>query len=277
MEYVWLVLLGLGVGTLGTLIGVGGGFVLMPVLLLVWPDRDPASLTAVSLAVVFFNAASGSYSYARMRRIDYRSGLLFLITGIPGAMLGAYLVNFVPRTTFNFVFSLLLVAGAAYIFFRGVGRSGQSPGPRDTFQRDFVDAHGVHHRYAFSLARGMSLSILVGMASSLLGIGGGIIHVPAMVSLLHFPVHIATATSQFILGVMSLTGTVVHLCDGSLGPDSAALVAALAGGAVIGAQLGAKLSKRMHGRWIMRVLAVALALVGLRILVLAVMTALQAE
>lgn len=277
MEYVWLVLLGLGVGTLGTLIGVGGGFVLMPVLLLTWPDCDPASLTAVSLAVVFFNAASGSFSYARMGRIDFRSGLLFLIAGIPGAMVGAYLVHFVPRTTFNFIFGLLLVAGAAYIFFRGVGKSARPPGPRDTFHRDFVDAHGVHHRYAFNLARGMSLSALVGMASSLLGIGGGIIHVPAMVSLLHFPVHIATATSQFILGTMALTGTVVHLGDGSLGSASAALVAALAGGAVVGAQFGAKLSKRMHGRWIMRVLAVALALAGLRILVLAVTTSLQVE
>ncbi len=73
----------------GTLIGAGGGFVLMPMLLLLHPDESPAKLTAISLAVVFFNALSGSVSYAMMRRIDYKSGLMFAAATIPGAIIGA--------------------------------------------------------------------------------------------------------------------------------------------------------------------------------------------
>ena len=69
---VLLCLLGFGVGVFGTLVGAGGGFILTPVLLLVYPQSSPALITAISLIAVFFNAGSGSIAYARQRRIDYR-------------------------------------------------------------------------------------------------------------------------------------------------------------------------------------------------------------
>jgi uncharacterized membrane protein YfcA len=64
LQYIWLIPLGLLIGMLGTLIGAGGGFVLLPVLLLLYPDADPDTVTSISLAVVFFNALSGSWAYA---------------------------------------------------------------------------------------------------------------------------------------------------------------------------------------------------------------------
>jgi uncharacterized membrane protein YfcA len=270
MQYLWLLLLGLGVGALGTLIGVGGGFILMPVLLLTRPDDKPVTLTAISLAVVCCNASSGSYWYARMKRVDFKSGLLFLLTGVPGAAAGAYVVKFIPREPFSLAFSLLLIAGGIFIFLQTFGNGPHGLGSRPTFMRTLVDAEGVCHNYGYSLGLGMTLSFVVGMASSILGIGGGIIHVPAMVNLLNFPVHLATATSQFILAVMSAVGTVVHLFDGSLTLAEAPGLLALCAGAVIGARLGAHLSKRIHGRWIMRILAVALSLAGVRVLVMAI-------
>ncbi|HNX27150.1 MAG TPA: sulfite exporter TauE/SafE family protein, partial [Phycisphaerae bacterium] len=244
MQYLWLTLLGLGVGAFGTLIGAGGGFILMPILLLAYPDGDPAVLTSISLAMVCCNASSGSYSYARMKRVDFKSGLLFLLTGIPGSIAGAYVVNYIPRHMFNFVFGVLLLAGGAFIFYRTFREDKRKHETRPTFMRDFVDAGGIRYTYGYSLRVGMTLSFFVGVASSILGIGGGIIHVPAMVNLLNFPVHIATATSHFILSLMSLAGTAVHVIDGSLGIKELPCVLPLGLGAVIGAKLGAKLSKR---------------------------------
>jgi hypothetical protein len=270
LQYLWLLLLGLGVGALGTLIGAGGGFILMPILLLTRPD-EPATLTAISLAVVCCNAFSGSYWYAKMKRVDFKSGLLFLITGVPGAVAGAYVVEFIPRQAFNFAFSLLLIAGGIYIFFKTFGDGPHRHGSRPTFKRTVIDADGVCHEYGYSLPLGMTLSFVVGMASSILGIGGGIIHVPAMVNLLNFPVHLATATSHFILAVMTFVATLVHLFDGSLTRAEVPGLLALCVGAVLGARLGANLSKRIHGRWIMRILAIALALVGVRVLLRAIM------
>jgi uncharacterized membrane protein YfcA len=108
----------------------------------------------------------------------------------------------------------------------------------------------------------------VGYFSSLLGIGGGIIHVPVMAHVLHFPVHIATATSHFTLAVMALTGTLVHIMTGAFHHGVRRTIV-LSLGVLVGAQLGARFSHHVQGQWILRSLAVALGLVGIRILMLA--------
>lgn len=82
MSWWELLLLPLGfvVGAYGTLVGAGGGFVLVPALLLIYPGEKRSSITSISLAVVFFNALSGSAAYARLKRIDYVTGLIFAAT-----------------------------------------------------------------------------------------------------------------------------------------------------------------------------------------------------
>lgn len=85
--------LGFAVGVFGTLVGAGGGFILTPVLLLLYPHSTPDLTTAISLVVVFFNASSGTVAYARQRRVDYRSGLLFAACTLPGAVLAATITH----------------------------------------------------------------------------------------------------------------------------------------------------------------------------------------
>jgi uncharacterized membrane protein YfcA len=137
------------------------------------------------------------------------------------------------------------------------------------WMRNLVKASGANHTYSYNLIVGVGLSFFVGYISSLFGIGGGIIHVPALVHILNFPVHIATATSQFILAVMALTGTIVHIVTGVFSHGVRRTVL-LAIGVLLGAQLGAWLSIRVHGDWIIRGLAIALGFVGIRILLMAV-------
>src|SRR5450759_1652951 len=115
-HYVWLIPLGLALGAFGTLIGAGGGFILVPVLLLLYPHASPETITSISLAVVFFNALSGSWAYARMKRIDYKSGLLFAAAAIPGAIIGALTTDYIPRRLFDAVFGLLMIVAASYLF-----------------------------------------------------------------------------------------------------------------------------------------------------------------
>jgi len=269
-EFLGLVGLGLVVGAFGTLIGAGGGFLLVPALLLLYPNDSPALVTGISLAVVFFNAGSGSFAYARMGRVDFRSGLMFASATIPGAVLGAMTTTVLPRRTFDLIFGALLTAGAAYLAWRPVrtGDDGLPARVAGRFHRRIVERDGTVHDFAYSPALGIGISVVVGFISSLLGIGGGIIHVPVLSQLLGFPVHIATATSHFTLAIMALAGSLVHVANGRLVP-ALAVIAPLAVGVLVGAQIGARLSSRVHGVWIMRGLAVALAFVGLRILLAA--------
>ena len=270
-SYLGLVALGALVGCYGTLIGAGGGFVLMPVLLLLYPHQPASLLTCISLAVVFFNALSGSEAYALLKRIDYRSGLLFAAATIPGAILGALHTSYVPRRLFDLIFSVLLLAAAAFLVWqpKTKERIRKSLGDgRYRMARTLVDAHGITYEYDFNWLVGMTISLFVGYVSSFLGIGGGIIHVPALSYFLNFPIHVATATSHFMLAIMALTGTVVHILTGTFAHGVHRTIA-LAIGVVLGAQIGARLSDKVRGPWIIRALAMALGLVGLRILFVA--------
>jgi uncharacterized membrane protein YfcA len=265
----WLVPLGAVVGMIGTLIGAGGGFLLVPILLLAFPGEAPELITSVSLAVVVVNASAGTLSYARLKRIDYRSGLMFAAATLPGAVLGALATERVDRYTFDVAFGALLLVTAALLWWRPLPPpDAYTAEPREgRLRRRLVDRAGTEHVWHYPLPVGLAASAVVGFVSSLMGIGGGIIHVPVLAQLLDFPVHIATATSQFTLAIMALAGTLVHVATGTLGGPALERTALLAFGVMLGAPLGAVLSSVVPARRIMQVLAVALGLVGLRVLV----------
>ena len=262
-----LLILGVVVGAFGTLVGAGGGFVLVPLLALLEPALATAAVTGVSLAVVAFNATSGALAYARDRRVDYRSGIPFALATLPGSVLGAIITQYLDRRWFDIAFSVLLVALAGLLITRGeaVPRAELAEGSgRWHRHRELTDRAGTLHRYRVHMPTGVAISFVVGFASSLLGIGGGIIHVPVLIGVLGFPTHIATATSHFVLAIMATAGTITHIVAGDLvGLERQTIL--LGVGAVVGAQLGARLSTKVHGLLIVRALAVGLAFVGLRL------------
>ncbi|MBN9380636.1 MAG: sulfite exporter TauE/SafE family protein [Chitinophagaceae bacterium] len=271
IDSVWLLfVIGLLVGGLGTLIGAGGGFILVPVLLFLYPSLAPDAITAISMAIVACNAVSGTVAYARAQRIDYKAGIQFAIFTIPGSILGVMVTRLISRSLFAMVFGGLLILLAFYLLFKKEGHQkiplNKGYG-KSTQVRILTDRKGETYRYSFNRVIGWSISLVVGFISPILGIGGGIIHVPALINWLQFPVHIATATSHFILAIMSVVSVVVHIVQGSYqDPWIQRMVLSLGVGAIIGAQVGAYFSHRIRGRAIERALAVSLGLVGIRIL-----------
>jgi hypothetical protein len=155
-----------------------------------------------------------------MGRVDYRSGLLFAAVGLPTVVLGALTTSLIPRRIFDPMFGVLMIAAAAFLaFYRSAKRDPSAVPPSRHMDRRLVERDGTVHTYSFDPRWGGGLSFLVGYLSSLMGIGGGIVHVPAMVHLLNFPVHVATATSHFVLMFMAFAASVVHLSSGALARD----------------------------------------------------------
>lgn len=262
---VLLALLGVGVGAFGTIVGAGGGFILTPILLLLYPHDSARTITAISLVVVFFNAASGSAAYLRQRRVDVRSGLVFAAATLPGAVGGALLVGVVSRRVFDGLMGGVLATLAVWLL--SGERWRPRPGRLGVRRRLLVDREGLLHEYDVPLVRGAAYSLVVGFVSSFLGIGGGVIHVPLLVRALGFPTHIATATSHFVLAWMAGVGTVTHALAGSFAHgEGVRRAAALSVGVVAGAQVGARISRRIRGHHIERLLAVALLALAARLL-----------
>ncbi|HET8577620.1 MAG TPA: sulfite exporter TauE/SafE family protein [Methylomirabilota bacterium] len=200
-----------------------------------------------------------------MKRVDYYSGMLFSTATIPGAILGALTTGLIPRRTFDMIVGLLLLGMSIFLFIRPAGVLRHHHGGY-SFKRQVVEIDGTAHTYSYDPVLGVGVSLVVGYVSSVLGIGGGFIHVPAMVHLLNFPVHVAAATSHFTLAVMTFVGSAVHAVTGGLAGTLDRTVP-LAIGVTIGAQFGARLARRVHGIWIIRALTLALVFVGIRLLI----------
>jgi uncharacterized membrane protein YfcA len=258
--------IGIFVGAFGTLIGAAGGFLLVPILLLLYPQDTPNTITSITLTVAFFNALSGSIAYGRLRRIDYRSGLFFSLTSVPGAVIGASVTVLLGRGIFQTIFGSTLLVAAAYLLIRPRTKYSASAIQPGHTNRQIKDTQGSVFTYSFSLIKGVAIAFGVGFISGLLGIGGGIIHVPALTQLLGFPTHVATATSHFVVAITTLAAVTFHVAKGAFS-EGIRRAAVLSAGAVIGAQFGARLSQRVSGEWIIRLLAVGLAIVGVRLLI----------
>jgi uncharacterized membrane protein YfcA len=262
LKYLELIVLGLGAGTFGTLIGAGGGFVLMPFLLLLYPHESPEIIASISLAVVFFNALSGTEAYALMGRVDFKSGLLFASALIPSTILGTLTTPFVPRILFDAIIATLMIIASVYLLAKHDFHQEMAQcRAAHCLLRHLVERDGTEDTYAYNPILGIGLSFGLGYLSGLAGIGGGIFYVPIFVYVLNFPLRIATATSQFALAILGLTGTLSHIVSGAF-THGVHRTLALAIGVVLGAQLGAHLSRVVKSRLIIRLLAVALGLIG---------------
>jgi len=231
-----------------------------------YPDESPAVITSITLTVAFFNALSGSIAYFRLKRVDIKSGLLFALTAVPGAIVGAYIINYLNRDIFQYVFGSVLLLVSFYLLLRpGKKLSGGFLLKWQT-SCHVTDRQGNLHNYSYNFPLGMVIAFFIGVVAGLLGIGGGIIHVPILTQILCFPVHIATATSHFIVAITTFAAIDTHLVDGTFTSD-VGVAMVLSAGAVIGAQFGALLSQRVSGLLIVRLLAVGLVIVALRLLI----------
>ena len=235
---------GLGIGTVGTLIGAGGGWMIVPFLLFCL-GLTPQQAVGTSLSIVFLNALSGSIAYMVQRRVHYRMGVAFAVATIPGAMIGATLVQHIGSQWFILLFGVFLLFLSAFLL---KGR---------TFAEGFFRHSSPEELNSLAspiMLTGMFISFLVGVVSSLLGIGGGIVHVPFLIVVLGLEVHSATATSHFVLAVTSLVGTMIFLYNGQVDFYIAGVMGA---GVLLGAQAGAVFSKKMPADPIRKTLAFA--------------------
>jgi uncharacterized membrane protein YfcA len=251
---------GMFAGFSGSIVGLGGGFIVVPALAF-WFDMPAPLIVGTSMAVLFFNSISSTLSYAKQRRIDFGAGAVFAAVAIPGSILGAMAAEQMTSKGFYIGFGCFLIFISLFLLFKPK-KPIELPLP-PTVHRSFTDSSGQLFEYSYNRALGMFISFFVGFLSSLLGIGGGSMMVPTMALLLHFPPHIATATSMFNIFLSAIVGSTTHLLLGNIDWWK---VLFLAPGAFVGGQLGARVAAKLPAQSLLRLLAVMLILVALRLI-----------
>lgn len=237
-ESLWLIPLGFVAGVIGSIIGLGGGIVVVPVLTFLGVPHTISSSS--SLFAAFSNSVASTVSYSKQKRIDYKTGLRLGLMSIPGTILGAVISAQVTPDLFKILFAIVLVASCYYLFIKK---------SLDTKQGNLSKK---------ILVISSVISFFAGILSSFFGIGGGVIFVPLMIIGLGLLVKNATATSQLILMFSSASGMITHALLGHADFEYALLLSV---GAFAGGLLGARLSLEIKENRL-RILIVAVIMVA---------------
>jgi len=244
IEELWLIPLGFAAGVLGSIIGLGGGIIIVPVL--TFFGFPPTLAASNSIFAVFSNAVASSISYAKQKRIQYSIGLKLGLLSIPGTIVGAYVSSDITPSLFKILFALILISASIYIF-----------------SKRKIEPKG-HHISKQIMLLAIGASFLAGIISGLFGVGGGIVFVPLMVIAMGLSMKNAAPTSQFILLFASASALVSHTILGH--PDFYQALL-LASGAFAGGLVGARLSLEIKERGLKILISIVMIAVAVKMFI----------
>ena len=233
------------------MVGLGGGFVLVPALLLIF-GFAPSEAAGTSLVLVVANSASGAFTYLLQKRVHIKIGLLLALGGLPGSIAGALLVQQVSARAFDLLFGLFLLAVSGDMLLKYAKRGIRSEHPVS------INAlKGMSYRLT------VAVGFFVGLISSLFGIGGGVAVIPSLLYFSELPAHAIGATSHFAIFLTSPIGLVTHAFEHSI---RASAVIPLAAGGLLGGPIGARISLRLHSPALMLAVGAALSIVAVTLI-----------
>jgi uncharacterized membrane protein YfcA len=241
-----LVVLGFFAGLLGALTGIGGGVLLTPILALHFGIPIRQAIGASLVAVITTSAASSSVHLQR-HTTDIRLGMTLELATAFGAAVTAYLVGYFNRNALEGLFAAFLLYGSITILAKGGGKVKPIGDESAPDINETVIPPYEPKRYPLGLAA----SLVAGALSGLLGIGGGPIKVPVMYIFMNVPLMVATATSNFMIGVTAAASAIVYYRRGDI---LVQVAAPLAVGVFLGSLLGARLAPRIHTKIVMYLL-----------------------
>ena len=242
IDQLWMILLGFAAGVLGSMLGLGGGVIVVPVLTFL--GFSPTVAASNSLFAALSNAIASTASYSRQKRIEFSLGIKLGLLSIPGTVLGAVISTDAAPGIFKILFGLVLIASAAYVFLRKKLETGE----KNLSKQMVVFAIGA--------------SFFAGIISAFFGIGGGIIFVPLMVAGMGMAMKKAAPTSQLILLFSSLSGVIVHSI---LGHPDFLQAGFLAIGSFIGGLVGARLSVDIKDRYLQILVSVVILIAAAKL------------
>jgi uncharacterized protein len=265
---------GLVAGLLGSMLGVGGGILIVPILTLALHLPIQVAIGS-SLVAIVANACTAAGIYTKVRLTNIKLGLLLETTTIPGAIIGGFAAALIAPSILSALFGLVLIYAAYTMVTRrhfisadnqpndhSVAPNNTSDGLSSSLADSYYDRSldKVVDYKVNRTATGLGTSFFAGFLSSLLGVGGGIINVPVMHLLMGVPMKAAIATSTFIIALTAAAGAFIYQYYGNIYPF---IIAPLVIGIVIGSRTGVEITQRTEGVWLRRIFGAFLLLVAI--------------
>ena len=256
MDWWLLTIFGFLIGILASLTGVGGGVFIVPILTFFYAFAVQAA-TGTSLTTIIFTAIASTINYAKQKRIYFLTGLTLAITTAPGAYIGAWLATIMEDRLLGLIFGVFLLLVATRTIISLLKKKDQAMEKQVKTDIETI-------RSGKNIAFGVGLGFFGGIASGLLGIGGGTLIVPIMAFALGMSIHYATATSMFTMIFTSISAVTKYYQSNLIDFPVALMLAA---GSIFGAQVGAYTSKKLSSRNLTIAFAIILIIAGANMLI----------
>lgn len=261
MTEIGIVIISMVAGILGSMVGLGGGVFIVPILSAFFgvPLKTAIAASAVSVIV---NSLSGSTVYLRYRMTNARLGLLLLVTTTVGAIAGGLIAVYSSPNALRVIFAVSLVLMSIAMLKRPAERKPEkAPDPwrLSWTYHDPVLKNEVTYTPE-RIGTGMGISSAAGVVSGMLGIGGGAIQVPVMNAIMRVPVKAAVATSVWMVGTTIVASAMIYYVKGFVDPS---VTAPAVLGVLLGAQTGSRIARRVRSITIVRLLVVILLYLAL--------------
>jgi len=263
---------GLVAGLLGSMLGVGGGILIVPILTLALHLPIKVAI-ASSLVAIVANSCTAAGMYTKARVTNIRLGLLLETTTTPGAIIGGFIAAVIAPSILSALFGLVLIYAAYIMITRQHLMYDDTQPDSHIVQNNSTDnlstslASSYYDRnldrvITYKVTRipvGLGTSFFAGILSSLLGVGGGIVNVPVMHLVMGVPMKVAIATSAFIITITATAGALIYYYYGHIYPF---IIAPLTIGVVIGSRIGVELTQRAGGIVLRRIFGALLIIVA---------------
>nr|WP_042352232.1 sulfite exporter TauE/SafE family protein [Bacillus massiliigorillae] len=267
----WIILLvvtALCAGIIGSLVGLGGGIIIVPAVLYfhnslgLLDGLTPQKAVGISTVMMIFTGLSSTLSYIKYKRVDYKTGLIFFIGSGPGGILGSYVNKMLDLNSFNLFFGTFIIIVSVVLMIKDKLKPSKLINSA-TVKKTFINQNGKEYIYGYRPIIAISICFIVGFCSGLFGIGGGSLIVPAMILLFLFPPHVAIATSMFLVFLSSITNSVTHIALGNvIWPYAIALIP----GAWFGAKIGAYINTKLKSSTLVSILRIMLLVIGVKLI-----------
>lgn len=269
LTMILLVLIGLLSAVLGSLVGIGGGIIIVPTLVYLGVNHHLLHGITTQIAIgtssviLIVTGLSSSIGYLKTKQVDIKNGSIFLFGLLPGSLIGSFLSRYLTLNSFNLYFGIFMICVSILLMIRYKIKPFKIF-DKEKYRKTYIDAKGMTYHYSVPPMFAFFATLFIGVLTGLFGIGGGALMTPLMLIVFRFPPHVAVGTSMMMIFFSSVMSSIGHIIQGHVAwLYSIILIIS----SYIGAQIGVKINHSIKSETVVLLLRTVMLIMGVYLII----------
>ena len=264
LTIILLILIGGLSAILGSIVGIGGGIIIVPTLVYLGVNHHflhgitTQIAIGTSSVILIVTGLSSSLGYLKTKQVDIKNGSIFLFGLLPGSLIGSFLSRYLTLDSFNLYFGIFMIGVSILLMIRYKIKPFKIF-DKPQYERAYIDVEGKTYHYSVPPFFAFCTTLFIGVLTGLFGIGGGALMTPLMLIVFRFPPHVAVGTSMIMIFLSSVMSSIGHIVQVHVawGYSIVLIISS-----VIGAQIGVRVNRSIKSDTVVMLLRTVMLLIG---------------